>query len=144
MKHLYTSYSPASLWAVRHHYTSGSSKSYCTAWERCRMNQAVQVCIGVAKNCKLLLTVNCHTVSVVTDTSTLLYSPALDLLRRVESLWKRIVFTRSFVLLWPPNRAGHYILPLWFLPFIYFSSVLSGRRLDVYHTSTHDAALVRI
>ena len=66
------------------------------------MNQAVQVCIGVAKNCKLLLTVNCHTVSVVTDTSTLLYSPALDLLRRVESLWKRIVFTRSFVLLRPP------------------------------------------
>jgi len=33
------------------------------------------------------------------------------------------------------NRAGHYIFVLWFL---------SRRRLDVYHTSTHGVALVRI
>jgi len=68
--------------------------------------------------------------------------------------------------LWPPNRAGHYILQLWFLMvalcnradhniFIlwflssfllsFFSSPnLSGRRLDVFHTSTHGVALVRI
>jgi len=41
------------------------------------------------------------------------------------------------------NRAGHYILALWFLSFLYlFSSPdLSGRRLDVYHTSTHGVAL---
>ena len=44
------------------------------------------------------------------------------------------------------NRAGHYIFALWFLSsFIFFSSPnLSGHRLDVYHTSTHGVALVRI
>jgi len=42
------------------------------------------------------------------------------------------------------NRAGHYIFALWFLSSFYlFSSPnLSGRRLDVYHTSTHSVALV--
>jgi len=45
------------------------------------------------------------------------------------------------------NRAGHCIFMLWFLSSIYvlFSSPnLSGRRLDVYHTSTHGVALARI
>ena len=45
------------------------------------------------------------------------------------------------------NRAGYYIFALWFLSSssIFFSSPnLSGRRLDVYHTSTHGVALVRI
>jgi len=48
------------------------------------------------------------------------------------------------------NRAGHYIFALRFLSSIYlllsfFSSRnLSGRRLDVYHTSTHGVALVRV
>ena len=44
------------------------------------------------------------------------------------------------------NRAGHYIFALWFLSVFYlFSSPnLSGHRLDVYHTSTHGVALVRI
>ena len=42
------------------------------------------------------------------------------------------------------NRADHYIFIL-FLSFFFFSSPnLSGRRLDVYHTSTHGVALVRI
>jgi len=46
-------------------------------------------------------------------------------------------------------RAGHYIFALWFLSIFYlllfFSSPnLSSRRLDVYHTSTHAVALVRI
>jgi len=43
--------------------------------------------------------------------------------------------------------AGHYVLQLWFLsPFFFFSlPILSGQRLDVYYTSTHDVvALVRI
>jgi len=42
---------------------------------------------------------------------------------------------------------GHYIFALWFLSsifFLYSSPNLSGRRLDVYHTSTHGVALVRI
>jgi len=43
------------------------------------------------------------------------------------------------------NRADHYIFELWFLSFFFFSSPnLSGRRLDVYHISTHGVALVRI
>jgi len=46
------------------------------------------------------------------------------------------------------NRAGHYIFALWFLLFSFFlllslfsSPNLSGRRLDIYHTSTHGVAL---
>jgi len=43
------------------------------------------------------------------------------------------------------NRAGHYIFALWFLLYSFFfrfsSPNLSGRRLDVYHTSTHGVNL---
>jgi len=43
------------------------------------------------------------------------------------------------------NKAGYYIFALWFLSFyLFFLANLSRRRLDVYHTSTHDVALVRI
>jgi len=45
------------------------------------------------------------------------------------------------------NRAGHYIFALWFVSFFFFffsSPNLSRRRLNVYHTSTHGVALVRI
>jgi len=55
----------------------------------------------------------------------------------------------SFIMaaLW--NMAGHYVFALWCLsPFflLSFSSLLnlSGRGLDVYNTSTHGVALVRI
>jgi len=44
------------------------------------------------------------------------------------------------------SRFGHYIFAVWFLSifFFYFLPNLSGRRLDVYHTSTHGVVLVRI
>jgi len=44
------------------------------------------------------------------------------------------------------NMAGHYVFMLWFLSstFFFSSPNLSGRRLDVYHTSTHGVALVQI
>jgi len=44
------------------------------------------------------------------------------------------------------NRADHYIFARWFLSFFFlFSSPnLSGRRMDVYYTSTHGVALMRI
>jgi len=45
------------------------------------------------------------------------------------------------------NRAGHYIFALWFLSssfYLFSSPNLSGHRFDVYHTSTHGVALVRI
>jgi len=47
------------------------------------------------------------------------------------------------IALW--NRADHYIFMLWFLSSSIFPVPnLSGRTLDVYHTSTHGVALVRI
>ena len=71
-----------------------------------------------------------------------------------------------FLLMAALRNRGHYIFVLWFLLYgrpmeydrplyfcpvvsfflsIFFSSPnLSSRRLDVYHTSTHDVALVRI
>jgi len=43
------------------------------------------------------------------------------------------------------NTADHYIFALWFLSFFFFSSPnLSGRRLDVDHSSTHGVASVQI
>ena len=44
------------------------------------------------------------------------------------------------------NGAGHYIFAMWFLSSSVFfpSRYLSGRRMDVYHTSTHDVVLVPI
>ena len=42
------------------------------------------------------------------------------------------------------NRAGHYIFPVVSLSTFLSSPNLGGRRLDVYHTSTHGVALVRI
>ena len=42
-----------------------------------------------------------------------------------------------------PTRQAIIILQLWFLSF-FSSPILSGRRLDVYHTSIHDVALVQI
>jgi len=42
---------------------------------------------------------------------------------------------------------SHYFLQLWFLSLFFFlfsSSILIGWRLNIYHTSTHDVALVRI
>ena len=52
----------------------------------------------------------------------------------------------AFVMAALYNRAARYIFALWFLlSFFFFSSpILSRRRLDVYHTSTHGVALVRI
>jgi len=44
------------------------------------------------------------------------------------------------------TRCEHSILPLWFyLSFFLFSSaIVHSWRLDVYHTSTHDVALLQI
>jgi len=42
------------------------------------------------------------------------------------------------------SKCGHYIFALWFLSSFFSSPNLGRRRLDVYHTSTHDVALLRI
>ena len=44
-------------------------------------------------------------------------------------------FVAVLFLLWPSNRAGHYILQLWFLLSFFFSSpILSGRVTDWMYT----------
>ena len=55
------------------------------------------------------------------------------------------IFVLWFLLyLWPPYVIGQAIY-IFILSFVLFSSPnLSGRRLDVCHTSTHGVALVRI
>jgi len=61
-----------------------------------------------------------------------------------------IYFILWFLMAAVCNRAGHYIFALWFLSSSSYLSIffpapnLSGHRLDVYHTSTHGVALVRI
>jgi len=53
--------------------------------------------------------------------------------------------TAVILLLWPPCVADADIIFLSCFFFLIFSSPnLSGRRLDVYHTSTHDVVLVPI
>ena len=61
----------------------------------------------------------------------------------------KLLFALPF--LWPPYGIGQAIIffPVvsFFLSFfllLFSSPNLSGRRLDVYHTSTHGVALVRI
>jgi len=68
----------------------------------------------------------------------------MDQLLIQKNAWFR--FALIMVAVW--NRADHYIFILWFLSIFYlslFSSPnLSGRTLDVYHTSIHGVALARI
>jgi len=56
------------------------------------------------------------------------------------------LYKNSFIMVALCNRADHYVFALWFISiFFFFSSPnLSGRRLDVYHTSTHGVALMQI
>jgi len=78
----------------------------------------------------------------------------LDHIATTTSSILRAVFQASLdllvplVMVAPCNRADHYIFALWFLSsfffFFFFSPNLSSQRLDVYHTSTHGVALVRI
>jgi len=58
----------------------------------------------------------------------------------------RLRETNSIFMVALCNRADRYILPCGFylLSSFFSSPNLSGRRLDVYHTSTHGVALVRI
>ena len=66
----------------------------------------------------------------------------------VALLWSPYgIYFRPVVSLWPPYGIGQAIIfssrCYFFLLLLYFSSPnLSGRRLDVYHTSTHGVALL--
>ena len=67
----------------------------------------------------------------------------------MQHLWYVMHYVSSLsvrpTILWSPYGIGQtiYIFMLWFVLLSFFSSPnLSGRRLDVYHTSTHGVALV--
>jgi len=51
---------------------------------------------------------------------------------------------RYFVMAALRSRCGHYIFTLFLSLYLFSSPNLSGRRLDVYHTSTHGVVLARI
>ena len=60
-----------------------------------------------------------------------------------EKSWRLDSFS-TLVMVALRSRCGHYILHCGFFLLFYSSPNLSGWRLDVYHTSTHGVALVRI
>jgi len=70
--------------------------------------------------------------------------------RRLKAIERWLSRLTSAALLWPPYAIGHAIIFsscgysyfFFFLSFFlsFFPSILSSRRLDVYHTSTHDVA----
>jgi len=68
----------------------------------------------------------------------------------VVSMYLSCIFPRSYHLLWSTYGIGQAIIfwpcvSIFLSSFYLFSSPnLSGRRLDVYHTSTDGVALVRI
>ena len=51
-----------------------------------------------------------------------------------------------YFLLWPPYAIGQAIVffALWFLSSFFSLPIVTGGRLDVYHTATHNVALVQI
>ena len=65
---------------------------------------------------------------------------------KIDRYGSPFVVTPGLIMVALCNMADHYIFILWFLlllSFFFFSSPnLRGRRLDVYHTSTHGVALV--
>jgi len=78
------------------------------------------------------------------------WPPNIGLHLFVEITQTLYLFILNIVMATLWNRAGHYIFALWFLSSFFLSSFfvsspnLSCRRLDVYHTSAHGVALVRI
>jgi len=86
-------------------------------------NVADSACLGSAYRAK-------HGISVIFNTATCVLCAC-----HIEGL------------LWPPCVADVDIIFLpwgFFLSFFYSLPNLSGRRLDVYHTSMHDVVLVQI
>jgi len=61
------------------------------------------------------------------------------------SWWTKKEWNQSVIMAALCSGCGHYIFVLFLLSFFVSSSPnLSGHRLDVYYTSTHGVALVRI
>jgi len=65
----------------------------------------------------------------------------------LSGAWLGFLMIVDIIMVTLCNRADHYIFALWFLSsffLLFFTPNLSGRRLDVYHTSAHGVALVQI
>jgi len=88
---------------------------------------------------------NTHTVGRLLFCRAAMFIPFCSIFMFINSTWCYFVtWSLITVALW--NRADHYIF-IMFLSFfflLFFSLNHSGRRLDVYHTSTHGVVLVWI
>jgi len=85
----------------------------------------------------------------VSESLQILFDPtSVGLIEYIKFLWPPCAADADIIFMVVLcNRAGRYIFALCFLSiFFYIFSWpnLSGRRLDVYHTSTHGVALVGI
>jgi len=74
-----------------------------------------------------------------------------SILNTLQNTWSKMYlkyYLKYVIMAALRSRCGHYIFVLSFLSsssiFLFSSPNLSGRRMDVYHTSTHDVALVQI
>jgi len=89
----------------------------------------------------------CFPISVTTTLTLGLYKKVL---KSINGHYFHCNETIYLIMAAQCNRAGHYIFALRFLSFFLLSFFLfswpnlSGRKLDVYHSSTHGVALVRI
>jgi len=63
---------------------------------------------------------------------------AVNIMYKLKFLWPPFVIGHAIIF----SSCGFFLLLSFF--FLFSSPNLSGRRLDVYHTSTHGVALVRI
>ena len=89
-----------------------------------------------------------HGVCCVIHATLLIQDLMQFIMATLHSRCRHYIFVQDlmqFIMATLLSRCGHYIFVLWFLLSSFFSSPnLSGRRLDVYHTSTHGVALVHL
>jgi len=93
---------------------------------------------------KLVATLPCEILMSVKLKQPEVYNVIYDILQGIVSTGFRSgeISDYDFIMAALRSICGHYIFVLWFL--LFSSPNLSRQRLDVYHTSTHGVALVRI
>ena len=100
----------------------------------------------VARQNRVILSQVC--IGVISNTSTSVDYLALNGMTRSRPIHSLSQFRQKHEplnhWLWPPCVADAHIIFLSSIFYHFSSPILSRRRLDVYHTSTHGVALVRI
>jgi len=112
----------------------------------CIVQYCMLICQSVVQAYFGLMLIDADRNSAATKSNATLKEPKPNMERRPSAQFKPVCSYTVFMAALR-SRCGYSMLPLWLLLsfFVFFSSpILSGRRLDVYHTSAHDAALVRI